>query len=55
MQIAVAHLAEDWQILGVEEIVVELDDVLELRIDRCQRGFQVLERLQRLQAKVAAL
>ena len=31
LQIAVAHLAEDWQILGVEEVVVEFDDVLELR------------------------
>jgi hypothetical protein len=28
--------------------------VLELRIDRRQRGFQVLERLDGLQAKVAA-
>jgi len=54
LQIAVAHLAEDWQILGVEEVVVEFDDVLELRTDRRQRGFQVLERLHRLQAKVAA-
>ena len=54
MQIAVAHLAEDWQIFGVEEVVVEFDDVLELRTDRRQRGFQVFERLHRLQAKVAA-
>jgi hypothetical protein len=29
LQIAVADLAEDWQILGVKEIVVELDDVLD--------------------------
>ena len=38
-QIAVAHLAEDWQIFDVEEVVVEFDDVLELRTDRCQGGF----------------
>lgn len=53
-QITVAYLAEDRQIFGVEEVVVEFDDVLELRTDRRQRGFQVLERLHRLQAKVAA-
>jgi len=52
-QITVAYLAEDRQIFGVEEVVVEFDDVLELRTDRRQRGFQVLERLHRLQAKVA--
>ena len=53
-EIAVAHLAEDRQVLHVDEVIVELHDVVELGPDRGQRVLQVLECLHRLQAEIAA-
>ncbi len=53
-QVAVAHLAEDRQVLHVGEVIVELDDVLEAGADRRERALEVLERLHRLRAEVGA-
>src|SRR5256885_3700745 len=53
-KVAVANLAEDRQVLGIYKVVVELHHVLKLRADRVQGRFEVLESLDRLQAKVAA-
>src|SRR5438034_75472 len=52
--VAVAHLAEGWQVRAIHQIVVELHDVTEVRADRGQRVLQVLERLHRLSPNVAA-
>ena len=52
-EIAVAHLAQDRQVVDVDEIVVELHHVLEAAADRGERGLQVLEHLHRLGAEVA--
>src|SRR5262245_17397739 len=50
---AVAHLAEGRQVCAVDEIIVELHDIVEVRADRGERRFQILERLLRLRADVA--
>src|SRR2546429_9816051 len=50
---AVAYLAKGRQVRAVDEIVVELQDVTEVRPNRGERGFQILERLRRLRADVA--
>src|SRR3954452_12957695 len=53
-KIAVANLAEEGQVLGIYEVVVEFHHVAKLGADRVQSRFEVLESLDRLQAKVAA-
>src|SRR5262245_8192230 len=53
-EVAVAHLAKGRQVRAVNEIVVELHNVPELRADRGERTFQIFEGLHRLLPEVAA-
>src|SRR5262245_44873164 len=53
-EVAIAHLPKRRQVRTIHQIVVELHDVTEVRTDRGERVFQVLERLHRLQPNIAA-
>src|SRR4029453_17909983 len=53
VDVLVADLADHWQMGGVEQVDVELDDLLEAGSDRLEGGAEVVEHLTGLGADVA--